>query len=32
MTWIFGSFLLTPCALTSRYVVMSKQRYDSTSG
>ena len=28
MPWIFGSFLVTPCALTSCYVVISKQ--DST--
>ena len=32
MTWIFGSFLVTPCALTSCHAVMSKQGYDSTSG
>ena len=32
MKWIFGSFLVTPCALTSCYAVMSKQEYDSTSG
>ena len=32
MTWIFGSFLVTPCALTSCHAVMSKQEYDSTSG
>ena len=25
MPWIFGSFLVTPCALTSCYVVISKQ-------
>ena len=25
MTWIFGSFLVTPCALTSCHVVISKQ-------
>ena len=24
MTWIFGSFLVTPCALTSCHVVISK--------
>ena len=24
MTWIFGSFLVTPCALTSCQVVISK--------
>ena len=30
MTWIFGSFLVTPCALTSCHVVISKQ--DSASG
>ena len=28
MPWIFGSFLVTPCALTSCHVVISKQ--DST--
>ena len=28
MPWIFGSFLMTPCALTSCHVVISKQ--DST--
>ena len=26
MTWIFGAFLVTPCALTSCHVVISKQR------
>ena len=30
MPWIFGSFLVTPCALTSCHVVISKQ--DSTVG
>ena len=30
MTWIFGSFLVTPCALTGCHAVMSKQGYDST--
>ena len=25
MPWIFGSFLVTPCALTSCHVVISKQ-------
>ena len=25
MIWIFGSFLVTPCALTSCHVVISKQ-------
>ena len=28
MPWIFGSFLVTPCALTSCHIVISKQ--DST--
>ena len=32
MTWIFGSFLVTPCALTSCHVVISKQSDDSASG
>ena len=32
MTWIFGSFLVTPCALTSCHVVISKQGDDSGSG
>ena len=32
MTWIFGSFLVTPCVLTSCHAVRSYQRYDSTSG
>ena len=32
MTWIFGLFLVTLCALTSCHTVMSKQGYDSTSG
>ena len=31
MTWIFGSFLVTPCALTSCHVI-SKQGDDSSSG
>ena len=30
MTWIFGSFLVTPCALTSCHAVKCKQGYDST--
>ena len=25
MPWIFGSFLVTPCALTSCHIVISKQ-------
>ena len=25
MSWIFGSFLVTPCALTSCHVMISKQ-------
>ena len=32
MTWIFGSFLVTPCALTSCNVVISKQGNGSASG
>ena len=32
MTWIFGSFQVTPYALTSCHAVMNKQGYDSTSG
>ena len=32
MPWIFGSFLVTPCALTSCHALMSKQGYDSTPG
>ena len=28
---MFGLFLVTPSALTSRHAVMSKQGYDSTS-
>ena len=30
MTWIFGSFLLTPRALTSCHILISKQEDDST--
>ena len=30
MTWIFGSFLVTPCALASCYILISKQEDDST--
>ena len=29
MAWIFGSFLVTPFALSSCHAVMSKQGYDS---
>ena len=32
MTWIFGSFLVTPCALTSGQVVISKQVDGTVSG
>ena len=32
MTWVFGSYLVTPFALTSCHVVISKQGDDSTSG
>ena len=31
MPWIFGSFLVTPCALTSCHVVISKQGYDCSN-
>ena len=30
MPWIFGSFLVSPCGLTSCHVVISKQEYDWT--
>ena len=30
MTWIFGSFQATPCALTSCHILISKQEDDST--
>ena len=30
MPWIFGSFLVTACALTSCHVVISQQGYDCT--
>ena len=30
MTWIFGSFLVTPCALASCHILISKQEDDST--
>ena len=30
MTWIFGSFQVTPCALASCHILMSKQEDDST--
>ena len=32
MTWIFGSFLVTPCALASCHILISKQEDDSASG
>ena len=32
MTWIFGSFLVTSCALLSCHILISKQEDDSTSG
>ena len=32
MTWIFGSFLVTTCALTSCHAVTSKQGDESTPG
>ena len=32
MIWIFDSFLVNPCALTSCHVVISKQGDDSVSG
>ena len=32
MTWIFGSFQVTPCALTSCHAVIGKQGDDSASG
>ena len=32
MTWIFGSFLVTPCALASSPIVISKEGDDSVSG
>ena len=30
MTWIFGSFLVTPCVLASCLILISKQEDDST--
>ena len=30
MTWIFGSFLVTPCALASCHILISKHEDDST--
>ncbi len=30
MTWIFGSFLVTPSVLVSCHILISKQVYDST--
>ena len=32
MTWIFGPFLVTPCALTSYHAVISKQGDSSGRG
>ena len=32
MTWIFGSFLVTLCALTSCHIVINKQGNGSASG
>ena len=32
MTWIFGSFLVTPCVWTSGHVVMSIQGDGCASG
>ena len=32
MTWIFGSFLVTPCALVSSHILISKQEDDGASG
>ena len=32
MTWIFGSFLVTPCALTSCHFVISRQGDGSMLG
>ena len=32
MTWILGSFLVTPCALASCHILISKQEDDSASG
>ena len=31
MTWVFGTFLVTPCALTSCHAVICKQGDDSVS-
>ena len=30
MTWIFGSFLVIPCALASCHILISKQEDDTT--
>ena len=30
MTWIFGSFLVTPCGLASSHILITKQEDDST--
>ena len=30
MTWIFGSFLVIPCALASCHILISKQEVDTT--
>ena len=32
MTWIFGSFLMTLCALSSCHILISKQEDDSATG
>ena len=32
MTWIFGLFLMTPCALTGCHIVINKQEDGSTPG
>ena len=32
MTWIFGSFLVTPCAFASCHILISKQEDDGASG
>ena len=32
MTWIFGSFLVTLCALVSCHILISKQEDDGASG
>ena len=32
MPWIFGSFLVTPCALVNCHILISKQENDGVSG